>query len=114
MSGPNFKTSYPFGKVATLDITAGGTMAATVSERVTHATISEMSAAGTLNVTIGSEVPEGAMLKVRVSADGTSRVLTLGTGLTGNAFTVSAGKSFVLSFVKMGASFVSTSTLQLN
>jgi hypothetical protein len=105
---------FPFGPAASIAVTAAGTMAATVEQNETVITISQMSAAGTLNLTLDAELKEGSNLTVRASADGTNRVLTLGTGLTGNAVTVLANKSFNISAKLIGGSFVVTSVLQEN
>jgi len=105
---------YPFGPATKSAVTAGATMALSVDNSVTYATISQMSADGTLNLTVNDEVEAGDLLYVRVSADGTNRALTPGTGMVGHAFTVTASKSFLLTFVFDGTNFISQSTLQLN
>lgn len=105
---------YPFGAATKAAVTSGATMALTVDNPVTYATISEMAAAGTLNLTVNEEMPVGAILYVRVSADSTNRTLTLGTGMTANAFTVTASKAFLLTYVFDGSKYIAQSTLQLN
>jgi hypothetical protein len=111
MSNPVFKTNHPFGDVDVIAVTAAGTMAATIEEQVTHLTISEMSAAGTLNLTLGSEVKPGAKLVIMATADGTNRNLTFGTGITGNVLQITANKTFIITAEKVGASFIVSSTL---
>jgi hypothetical protein len=73
-----------------------------------------MTAAGTLNLTVSPDNKAGDTLMVKVSADGTNRALTPGTGMTGVAVTITASKSFALSYEFDGAAFVHTSTMQLN
>jgi hypothetical protein len=114
MSFKQIKVNSPFGLIAKIEVESAAAMTVAVDEHQTLMTVSEMEAAGTLNVNTSGELREGADLKVFVSADSTSRVLTLGDGLTGNNFTVTASKSFVLSFVYIGGSFVNYSTLQLD
>ncbi|MCO5253627.1 MAG: hypothetical protein M9892_04580 [Bacteroidetes bacterium] len=108
------KVQYPWGEVSKIPVTAGATMSATVWNNKTQIDISEMAAAGTLNLAIDPAVRVGAQLRVKVSADGTNRTLTLGTGLEGNALTVSAGKKFNLLFEFDGEKFSQVSTQQLN
>jgi hypothetical protein len=105
---------FPFGPAAAIAVTSGATMAATVEQNETVITISQMTGAGTLNLTIDSELKDGSSLVIRASADGTNRVLTLGTGLTGNAVTVLANKTFNISAKLISGAFVVTSVLQEN
>jgi hypothetical protein len=105
---------FPFGKAEVANVAAGAAIAYATKNSKTILTIGEMGAAGTLNVSVHPEQAAGDELIVKVSADGTNRALTLGTGVTGNAYTVNANKSAVLTFVFDGASFVLTSTNQLN
>lgn len=105
---------WPFGPASKIAVVAGATMAATIKNSKTHITISEMGAAGTLNLTLSDQLEAGATLKVKASADGTNRVLTLGTGLTGNAITVTASKSFEINFEFDGSTFVCLSSLVQN
>lgn len=114
MSNPTFKTNAPFGLVDAQNVAYGSTIAATIAEQETHLTIAQMTGASTLNLTVGSEVKAGAKLVIMVSADGTGRALTLGTGLTGNAITVTANKTFVIVAERIGSSFVVTSSLVTN
>ena len=114
MTNPVFKTNHPFGNVAKIAVTADTTMAATISEQVTQLTISEMAGAGTLNLTVGAEVNDGAELHIIASADGTGRALTFGTGITGNNVTVTANKTWLFVAKKFGANFIVSSALATN
>ena len=89
--------------------------AATLAAKNTQLTLAQMTAASTLNLTIGGSVPVGAKLLVFVSADGTNRALTLGTGLVGPVSTIVASKSFAIPFEYNGTNFVQTAVaIQLN
>ncbi len=102
---------YPFGEADVLNIDSAAAMTATIKNSKTQLTISQMSAAGTLDVALHPELSVGDELTVKVSADGTGRVLTLGDGLTGNNFTVTANKSATLTFEFDGSSFVNTGAI---
>jgi hypothetical protein len=105
---------YPFGYATKASVTAGATMALTIANSETIATISQMSAAGTLNLTVAGDVPVGSNLTIIVSADGTNRALTPGTKMEGNAVTVTASKKLAISYKYDGTNFVHTGTVTLN
>lgn len=102
---------YPWGPADVQEIEAAAVMAAEVLNSETILQISEMAAAGTLNLTVSDKVPEGANLTVEVSADGTGRTLTFGTGLQGVAYAITASKKAVLTFKWNGIKFVNTSVI---
>lgn len=89
-------------------------VAATITHKHTQLTIAQMTGAATLNLTVDG-VKKGSRLVVFVSADGTNRNLTLGTGLSGPVSVIAANKSFSIVFEFDGTNFVQTGlALQLN
>jgi len=114
MTKPVFRTNHPFGPINSVSVTSGVTMPATIVAQETVLTITEMAAAGTLNLTQAQDVAIGAKLTILVSADGTGRALTFGTGITGNNVTITANKTWIIQAVKTGANFVVTSALATN
>ena len=105
---------YPDGDAETKAIAAAAVMTHTVENSETFITISAMAANGTLNLILGSRLRSGHNLTVRVTADGTNRVLTLGTGMVGVAYTVTANKTATLSFKYIGNAFVNTAAILNN
>ncbi len=105
---------YPFGKAERQNLASGAAINATVNNSEAILTIAQMTMAGTLNLSINSEMEAGSNLMVKVSADGTNRTLTLGTGLTGLAQTINAGKSYAIAFKYDGSTYIHTSTQILN
>jgi hypothetical protein len=108
------KIKYPFGPADNLLVGYAAAIAATIENNETVLTIGQMTGGATLNLTIDSEMVRGANLTVKVSADGTGRVLTFGTGMTGNAYTVTANKSATLTFKYDGSTFVNTGAILNN
>ena len=108
------KVKFPFGAADVIAADAAAAIAVTISNNKTLLTISQMAAAGTLNLTIDKDVEKGAELHVRVSADGTNRVLTFGTGMTAVAHTNTASKTFHHTFVYDGSKFVKVAEIQLD
>jgi len=105
---------WPFGPADSQSAAYSATIAASIANSRTELTIAQMTGAATLNLTIGDEVEIGDELVVRVSADATNRVLTAGTGMTAPAFTVTASKSFVLTYCFDGTNFTLKSSAQIN
>lgn len=105
---------YPFGVADSQAPAYAATIAATINNTETVITPDTLTGAATLNLTINSEMPVGANLTVIATADGTNRVLTFGTGMSGAAYTVTASKTVALSFKYTGAKFVNTAVIQLN
>lgn len=116
MPQPNDNTyQYPEGETSVLDVAAAATMdAPEIKNSETIINISEMAAAGTLNLTINDAVRKGANLTVKAIADATGRTLTLGTGLSGNAYAIGASKTAVLTFKYDGTTFINTSAILIN
>lgn len=111
------QTSYirwPFGAAEKTSVAFAAVMAATINNSKTVLTLAQMTAAATLNLTINSEMEVGAELIIKVSVDGTNRVLTHGTGFTGAATTLTASKSYCLTYVYDGSTYLLKSTQLLN
>lgn len=104
---------YPEGPATELAVAAAATMAVTVNNQETVITISQMTAPGTLNLTLDS-VKTGANLLVKVSADGTGRTLTFGTNMTAVAYAIGASKSVAITFKYDGSKFIHVGTTVLN
>lgn len=102
---------YPFGAADKQSKAYAATVAATVTNQETIIAIAELTGAVTVNLTVGSEVTAGARLTITTIADGTNRVVTAGTGMTGAAFTVTASKKATLSYVYDGTTFHCTGAL---
>jgi len=105
---------YPFGAADSQSLAFAAAIAATINNTKTVATIAQLTGAATLNLSINTEMPVGAELIVKVSADATGRTLTLGTGLTGNAQVLAISKSYSMKFEYDGTTFVHMSTNLLN
>jgi len=71
--------------------------------------LGELAEAATLNLTIGADVPVGAVLVVKAKSDATARDITLGTGLTGPAISGVISKTKSMSFIYDGISFIAMS-----
>lgn len=116
MPQPSDRTvQYPDGDITVLDVASAATMDADeIKNSETNINISEMAANGTLNLTVNSAVRAGANLTVKAISDGTGRTLTLGTGMMGVAFAITASKTAVLTFKYDGTTFINTSAILIN
>ena len=112
--GQSTKIKWPFGSADVTAVAYAATMALTTANTRTVATIAQMTGAGTINVTIGAEQAVGDELFIKSSSDGTGRVLTWGTGFTGNAYTHVANKSAIHRFVYNGTTWELTGSNQTN
>jgi hypothetical protein len=108
------KVKWPFGIADSVAEDYAATIAVSIENTKTFLTIAQLTGAATLNLTPSPEQKAGDELIVQVSADGTNRVLTWGTSMSGNAHTNTASKSFIHRFVYDGTNFVHTSVNQLN
>jgi hypothetical protein len=106
--------NFPFGAADTQSKPYAATIPATIKNSKTIINIAQMTGAATLNLSLHPELKAGAVLIVKASADGTNRELTPGTGMTGNAYTIPASKSAVLTFEFDGTTFQNTSTILTN
>lgn len=108
------KPKFPFGPADVQSKAYAATIAATITDAKTYLNLAQMTGAATLNLTVDPQLEVGAELIVSVSADGTNRTLTPGTGMTGLAQTINANKSHVARYTFNGTSFIHTGTTQLN
>ncbi len=103
----NKTLKYPFGVApAAIALTATGTQAVTIVNALTFIDGVTVEATGnlTLDLTIGSEVPTGAILHIASKTNG-SETLTFGTGITDVTNTGSAGKTFAGAYIYNGTTF---------
>lgn len=105
---------YPFGPADEQSKAYASTITATITNRKTVLSLAQMTGAATLNLTVDAEVAPGDELLIKVSADGTNRTLTPGTGFTGLAQTLTANKSYTIRYEYDGSTFLHTGTTQLN
>jgi hypothetical protein len=105
---------YPFGKAESQSLSYAAAIAASVNNSKTLLTIAQMTGAATLNLTVNSEMELGAELLIKTSVDGTNRVLTPGTGMTGLAQTLLANKSYLLVYKFDGSNYIHSGTTLLN
>jgi len=102
---------YPFGAAEKQTVAYAATIAVTLNNSENIVTIGQMTGAATVNLTVNSEMAVGSNLTIIVSVDGTNRALTPGTGMTGVAQTLTANKTYALSFKYNGSAFVMTSSV---
>lgn len=108
------KVKYPFGAADSISASYAAAVAATIDNTATVLTIGQMTGACTLNLTVSAETMVGSKLLVKTSADGTNRVITWGTGMTGVAVTNIASKSWNHYFMYDGATFQHIGSVQTN
>jgi hypothetical protein len=116
MSGLNNRIRSPFGKAETLSLSYAATINIAPWNSETVITIGQLTGAATINAAIDAEMQTGANLTLKMSADSNSggRVVTLGTGFTGNAITVPASKSVVAEFKYDGSKLLHIGTTTVN
>lgn len=96
---------FPFSEKKTPAYAA--TLAVAVKQMDTFVQPEELTGAVTINLTIDAQVTPGAKLHLKLTADGTGRAVTLGTGFAGLAsITVKASTTACVSFVYDGTAFV--------
>ena len=97
---------FPWFEKQTPDYAA--TLAVTVKQRDCFLQPATLTGAVTINLTIDAQLTAGAKLYLKVTADGTNRVVTLGTGFNAAAtdITVTASTCFCRTFVYDGTDFV--------
>jgi hypothetical protein len=97
---------YPFSEVQSPAYAA--TLAINVNQMDTFLQPATLTGAVTINLTLNPKLSAGAMLFLKATADGTNRVITLGTGFNAasTAITVTASTCFCRSFVFDGTSFL--------
>lgn len=100
---------YPFGDAdTTLTMSATGAQALTITNQVTiiDGVTTESTANRTINLTINSEVKEGALLLVQSKSDASANDTIFGTGITGPTVTGVSGKTHNFLFKYNGTAFV--------
>jgi hypothetical protein len=97
---------FPFSDKQTPDFAA--TLPVTVKQMNTFLQPATLTGAVTINLTLDAQLSPGAKLYLKATADGTNRVITLGTGFNAasTAITVTASTCFCRTFVFDGTSFV--------
>jgi hypothetical protein len=98
---------YPFGAADVQAMTATGTQAITITNSLTMIDGHTTTATGnrTLNLSIDSELPIGAIIHVSHKTAAT-QTLTFGTGITSATITGVTGKTHTQSFIYNGTAFV--------
>jgi hypothetical protein len=107
MAFPDKYIKFPFGDADVQPLEDGATLALTVNNTKTIASVS-LSQAATLNVTPNAELPVGSELHLKVTSDATGRDVTLGTNITGPTLAGTANKTKVATFVYDGSAFLQT------
>lgn len=87
------------------------TLPVTIKQMDTFLQPGTLTGALTINLTIDAQVTAGAKLHIKLTADGTQRVTTMGTGFNASTPTVTAAISTTVfkSYVYDGTSFVPVS-----
>ena len=105
---------WPLGAAGVQTPAYAATVAVAIDSNKSIVTIGQLTGACTLNITPHAEQKAGDELIVKTSADGTNRVITWGTSMSGNAYTNTASKSVIHNFVFDGTNFVLLSSNQTN
>lgn len=97
---------FPFHETQSPDFAA--TLAVVVKQMLTIVKPGTLTDAVTINLTPDSQLTPGAKLHLKLTADATARVVTLGTGFESTAadITVTASTTFFRSFVYDGTAFI--------
>lgn len=90
------------------------TMAATISRDNEMIKIDQMAQAGTLNLTINSDIEIGAQLYLKCVSDATGRDITLGTGTDTSTISGTSSKTKWAYLVYDGSIFNLISVYQIN
>ncbi|HRG59854.1 MAG TPA: hypothetical protein PK323_12935, partial [Bacteroidia bacterium] len=96
---------YPMGAADQQSKAYAAVIAATITNHLTALVIAQMTGAATLNLTVDAQMKVGAEVNIEVSADGTNRAFTPGSGMTGNAVTITASKNMLLCYYWNGTAF---------
>ena len=89
------KVLYPWGAASTFLVAFAASMSLgeDVCNNRSIAEVEQMTGDGTLDLTLDDELRTGAEIFLKVSADGTQRTLTLGTGTDGSTVVVPANET---------------------
>lgn len=99
------KINWPFGKADKQTLAFAAVQAITIKNMLTILDFATLTAACTLNLTLDSQVAEGAIVLLKVPASGLFD-LTLGTAIDGPNIVGVAGKTKTQGFQLIGGSFV--------
>ena len=103
------KVTTVFPTAEKQSIAYAATIAGKVERTTTVLDLGQLTGAATMNLTVGADVPVGALLLIKAGSDTTARDLTLGTKFGGPATlagTISKNKSQLFMFD--GTNFVAT------
>jgi hypothetical protein len=97
---------FPWSEVQSPAFAA--TLPVTIKQMTTILKPGTLTGAVTINLTLDAQLTAGAKLHIKATADGTNRVITLGTGFdaASTAITVTASTCFCRSFVYDGTAFI--------
>ena len=96
----------PFGAADIQSPAYAATLAATITNKGTILKPGTLTGAMTINLTLDAALKGGEELLLELTADGTNRVVTFGTGFLMVALTVTASKTFAIQFTFDGTQFV--------
>lgn len=103
------------GKITTVfpsaekqSLASAAVIAALVERTTTVLDLGTLSNDATLNLTLGSDIPVGALLLVKAGSDATARTLTLGTKFLSPALAGAISKNKSQLFMFDGSNFVAT------
>jgi hypothetical protein len=99
------KINWPFGEADKQELDYALTIAATITNMFTILVLESLGGVATLNLTVDSQVREGAMVALVVPADDDAYDLTLGTGIDGPVIVGVAGKTNTQGFIYDGTAF---------
>lgn len=98
--------SWPFGRPDRQSPVYAATIAATITNGMTIIDPAILTGNATLNLTINSDLRDGAILQLKVKATSNSQNVTLGTGFLGAAIVGVAGKTQAQAFVLIDGVFI--------
>lgn len=99
------KINWPFGKADKQTLAFAAAQNITIKNQLTILDFASLTGACTLNLTLDSQVQEGAIVLLKVPASGLFD-LTLGTAIDGPNIIGAAGKTKTQAFQNIGGVFV--------
>lgn len=107
---------FPFGKSTILTSSNDSlTLSLTPKNTVEFVKVANTTLDTNLTVNLTTKYAEaGYILYLEVTADGTNRTLTFGTGMQGVALTVTASKTFLVTAIYDGSKYVVSTKTQVN
>lgn len=110
----NYTVRYPFGPAEFEAIDGDTTVSLTVKNGLTFFTVSELVQETTVNATPSSDLPEGSMLYLRMTADTSGQNVLGNTNFECDTITITASKTVVAQFIWDGDNFVHLGTQQID